>query len=856
MERIFVTGTNFQFFILLLVFANGLLVLGQNIPSHSSQSSLTFHQREVLDNSTGLSLEWNLSLESKTILFTIETLRGSAEGNHVALGLTKKGRVEQGADVILIGIGSNSRPFVNDMVASNGRTVVQDRNQNWILLDSQRLATGGSRVTIQRGFDACDEQDMPFNSDLIHLVWGYGSTSSSGTQTEISWRNESRPIYFVDPIVVTPPPQEDETIQTFRVSRKMLVPARHTSYWCSLHKLNTTLNQKHHIVGFAPYFPSDLGRKHVHHQIIYRCIAPANSDPEKLFEPFVNQPGEECYINNNTQLPRSYCAEHIHEWAVGGKDVPFPDNVGFALGGESSPIEYFLYETHYDNPEVRDDLYLETGVDFAYSSRLKENEGGIMLIGHGPFGQWVMPPMTSEFDLAGNCNPTCTTRMFPPEGVEILVARLHAHLSSRRIRIKHFRNGIELPWILNDDNYDFNFQQWRPLYNPVRILPGDQITVRCGYDNTWKNDSSATVSGYSTRDEMCVGWLLINKRLDYAHCMSEYPTEKTLARFGIQNMTWDLDLHDRIIHSATNAQNVGLTFTQLVTNVLSNYTLEQRRALEEEQLYSIHGQSCPNFISGGRILHYLSLIQQELPDGVELPLPAMFRDLQISDRTIKMPAISSAARYPREVPEYQPEISCPAPRSVVTAEGSGDGEMPPVLPSSSAASGGVQPPIRNRDGRFNRPTQYSFRRKSSFWGVPEQFSAPIRGNQPQAGSSSKWNRQSEVLNVTSRLTLEWNVNLESRTLLFTVSTSNNITSCVAFGLKKKGRLEEGDDVIVIGVGANGSASVGDMVATNGTTVIRDRSQDCELMKSNGSSFSIRQTLEACDKQEYSFNVSY
>ncbi|CAL8146105.1 unnamed protein product [Orchesella dallaii] len=678
MERnVFARTSSQHKLIILLLFTNKLSVFAQNSPSSSPQSSLTFHQREILDNATGLSLEWNLSLESKTILFTIERLRGSAEGNYVALGLTKKGRVEQGADVILTGIRSNGRPFVTDMVAANGRAVVQDRNQNWVLVDSQTLASGGSRITIQRGFDACDEQDMPFNTALIHLVWGYGSTTSSRTQTEISWRNESRPIYFLDPIVVPPPPQENETIKTFRVSRRMLIPARHTTYWCSMHKLNTTLSQKHHIVGFAPYFSSDLGRKHVHHQTIHRCIAPVDSDPVKLFEPFINHPGEECYINKRTQLPRSYCVEYVHQWAVGGKNVLFPDNIGFPLGGEYSPVQYFFYETHYDNPEVRDDLDVETGADFIYSSRLKENEGGIMMVGHGIFGQWVMPPMTTEFDVAGHCNPTCTTRMFPPGGVEMVAARLHAHLSSRRMRIKHFRNGIELPWILNDENYDFNFQPWRWLYNPVRILPGDQITVRCGYENTWKN-SSATVSGYSTRDEMCVGWLLINKRLDYAHCMSEYPSEKTLARFGIQNMTWDLDLHDRIIHSATNPQNVGLTFNQLVTNVLSNYTIEQRRALEDEQLYTPHVQSCFNFISGGRIQYYLSLLKQELPEGVELPLPAMFRDLQVSDRTIQMPAISSVARYPREVPEYQPEISCPAPKSGGTGEGVYRGYKPPV----------------------------------------------------------------------------------------------------------------------------------------------------------------------------------
>ncbi|CAL8146102.1 unnamed protein product [Orchesella dallaii] len=710
--------------ILFLVFANGLSVPGQNFPSPSPQSSLTFHQREILDNTTGLSLEWNLSLESKTILFTIETLRSSAEGDYVALGLTKKGRVEQGADVILTGIGSNGRPFVNDMVALNGRIVVQDRNQNWILMDSQKLVSGGSRITIQRRFDACDEQDMPFNSDLIHLVWGYGNSTPNSVQEEISWQNGSRPIYFLDPIVVPPPPQNGEKLDTFRISRRMVIPARHTSYWCSMHKLNRTLNSKHHIVGFAAYFSTELGRKHIHHQVIYRCIAPPGSDPEQLFGRFLNQPGEECYINNNTQLPRPYCAERLHEYAVGGKDVPFPDNVGITLGGESSPVEYFLYETHYDNPEVRDDLDVETGVDFVYSSRLKENEGGILLVGRGIFGQWVMPPMTTEFDIDGHCNPTCTQTMFPPEGVDVLSVRLHGHLNSRRVRVKHFRDGKELPWIQNDDNYDFNFQQWRWLYKPVKLLPGDQITVQCGYDNTWRNDSSATVSGFSTRDEMCVSWMLISKRLSHAVCMSEYPSEKILARFGIQNMTWDVDLHDRVIHSATNPQNVGLSFNRLVTNVLGNYTLEQRRALEDEHLYGVHDQSCPNFISGGRIQYYLSLIQQELPEGIELPLPAMFEDIRVSDKTIKMPAISSVSRYPREAPEYQPETSCPAPRSGVTGEGvGGNGTTQPSLASFAAPGGEVQSPVSNFGGRFSRPTK-SFGRKSSGWGEPAREGRP------------------------------------------------------------------------------------------------------------------------------------
>ena len=47
----------------------------------------------------------------------------------------------------------------------------------------------------------------------------------------------------------------------------------------------------------------------------------------------------------------------------------------------------------------------------------------------------------------------------------------HSHLAGRSIRTRHFRNGVEMPEILSEKTYDFNFQQYRLLPKPVRILP-------------------------------------------------------------------------------------------------------------------------------------------------------------------------------------------------------------------------------------------------------------------------------------------------------------------------------------------------------------------------------------------------
>jgi len=48
--------------------------------------------------------------------------------------------------------------------------------------------------------------------------------------------------------------------------------------------------------------------------------------------------------------------------------------------------------------------------------------------------------------------------------------------AGRKLKVRHFRNGTELPWLDNDEHYDFDFQQNKPLVNEVVVLPGDQLT--------------------------------------------------------------------------------------------------------------------------------------------------------------------------------------------------------------------------------------------------------------------------------------------------------------------------------------------------------------------------------------------
>lgn len=72
--------------------------------------------------------------------------------------------------------------------------------------------------------------------------------------------------------------------------------------------------------------------------------------------------------------------------------------------------------------------------------------------------------------------------MFPETGIKIISATLHSHVAGRKMKLRHVRNGVELDRIIEDDTYDFNYQQVRQLENETTILPGDYLITDCAYE--------------------------------------------------------------------------------------------------------------------------------------------------------------------------------------------------------------------------------------------------------------------------------------------------------------------------------------------------------------------------------------
>ncbi|KXJ22553.1 DBH-like monooxygenase protein 1-like [Exaiptasia diaphana] len=196
-------------------------------------------------------------------------------------------------------------------------------------------------------------------------------------------------------------------------------------------------------------------------------------------------------------------------WAVGGGPFIYPSHVGFAVGSEFAG-RHFILEIHYDNPGQKSDFYDSSGMRFYYTNKLREYDAGL-LSGGVVTSKWMMiPPKQQAWKTVGYCSKQCTEEALknsplPEGGIKIFSSNLHTHLAGRAAWTQHIRNGVELPEIDRDDNYDFNFQDARTLEREIHFKPGDEIIQTCIY-NTMDRENM-TYGGAATTDEMCLNYL-------------------------------------------------------------------------------------------------------------------------------------------------------------------------------------------------------------------------------------------------------------------------------------------------------------------------------------------------------------
>jgi len=550
--------------IIVLLSFTGLLVDAKSIRQAEVREE-TFNDK--------IHVRWENNFEKSIISFRVT----AQTTGFVGFGVSPNGGMA-GADLVIGGVYPNGTHYFKDYHATSNSAPTEDAKQDWHLISFNENLTH-TVLQFYRSFDTCDNDDNRISEDSTYFIWSYGETD------DIQYHGVNRGQSAVNILDPPMPPVDVSSFERWDVKRRMVMPANDTSYFCTIHK-RPKFEGKHHIVGFDSFIPSPEALKHTHHITISQCITPPGQDADEVFGPYLGFPGEECYERPSV-MPMDYCFTIVYVWAVGGKITLFPENVGLPTNEPGNENEYFLMEVHYDNPDRLTDVEFETGVTIYHTDNLREEEAALLIISHDIFMTHIIPPRSVNYTTVGHCSPECLTERIPETGIQLFNILLHSHLAGRKLKLRHWRDGVELPWVANDDMYNFDFQQNRPIRNERTILPGDQLAYECVTDTS--DREHATMAGLSTRHEMCEAIIWYYPRQNFLSCSSAYmDLDKIYEQFGIEELTWDYDNFDPTVVSP--AAHAGKLFSQ----VLNDYpwTAENKAVLEHQLRYSNHMNEC------------------------------------------------------------------------------------------------------------------------------------------------------------------------------------------------------------------------------------------------------------------------
>ncbi|GFU45377.1 DBH-like monooxygenase protein 1 [Nephila pilipes] len=438
----------------------------------------------VLDGERKFHVCWNL-IESvdddQEIEFKVEV----ETHGYVGFGLSPNGGMA-GSDIVT-GWINDGQVFFQDRHATGNIMPVIDKIQNWNLLSGSENNTH-TVLVFRRKLDTCDKDDRKIDDSTTRLIYAYSDEDPpSENALQYHFKNRGTKSVLLLQLKRSNQTKIDKSTLTYWdvLSPNFTIPSNSsTMYWCKIYKA-PDLSEKNHVVLVEPLI-QEGNEAFVHHILMYECVG---GDP-KEYDSYVDFYGHECHHPNMPDAMAN-CEGVFLAWGVGGEDIVLPEHVGLPL--EPSPGKYYMMEVHYDNPNLIKDVVDHSGFRIYYTSMLRKYDAGTLMIGSTVSARVIVPPKREKYVVTGHSSSECLEPVMPKEGIKLLGTLLHSHLLGRRLKARHFRNSEELPPIGNDNNYDFNYQEYKYYTEEIPFLPGDQITVECTYDSS-KRDTTTFVS--------------------------------------------------------------------------------------------------------------------------------------------------------------------------------------------------------------------------------------------------------------------------------------------------------------------------------------------------------------------------
>ncbi|XP_017761618.1 PREDICTED: MOXD1 homolog 1-like [Eufriesea mexicana] len=486
-----------------------------------------FTRHEKLDDDGEVILEWDPSDdEMVTFKVTAKTL------GYIGIGFNEKNHMK-GADILLAWVDDHTRTA--NLLDSHGiedpeAALVTDTSQDVKVLGGSQNKTH-TNVIFSRNWQTCDPQDHRLTGDTIRVLWAlHSSDPELNTAIWPGDKHGGRALRLKTPAPHAPPRYtQDIKHWDVKLNQPPVSDNVDTTYWCKIFK--APHKEKHHMIGYTPLVEKE-NEDLVHHIILYEC---ASTLP--ILGQHARIVGAPCY---SPTMPREWesCLQPVLAWARGSTGEWLPEHDGIPIA-EHPEGSYYMLEVHYNNPSMKK-VVDSSGVRLHLTPKLRPEEAGILVAGVAVSPLHLIPPKQKEYATAGYCTPHCTNTMFPEGGVNIVSVVLHSHLAGRRLSLKHIRQGKELPRIVQDNHFDFEYQQSHTLEKEVKVLPGDELVAECVYGTL--DRTKPTLGGYAASQEMCLAFVVHYPRTPLAACYSMTPVKhlfKTLGVHSFKGVTMD-----------------------------------------------------------------------------------------------------------------------------------------------------------------------------------------------------------------------------------------------------------------------------------------------------------------------------
>ncbi|OQV22795.1 DBH-like monooxygenase protein 1-like protein [Hypsibius exemplaris] len=490
-------------------------------------SSIEFTRRDVGKTSE---ISWGYNATHVEVQMTYRTQ------GWVALGLSPNGGMDQ-SDVLFGYINSTTNePVVQDrFLTANAETHVitfpLDDQQDWQAISGSRNATH-TVIRAVRKQRTCDPKDRPFLDASGFVLFAMSNKLPENPDAKIH-RHEIRGKTTLNFLRPEDPPAPDITqevskILEFRVDNRTIKGDADYHYFCKMTTL-PKFDRKYQSIASQPIINA-TNMKQIHHILLYMCNPlPAEDDYSK-------QDFFDCGPSSaagGTFLMK-YCQTVIAVWAMGAPPTSFqPEDVGLPFTTDMSGLKVAM-QVHYNNPD-RLTFVDDSGMRFLLTDKVRKHDSGSIMTGIFSLDYTLtMPPGLRNFHLSAQCSDQCTASNIPPDGITVFSSFVHMHTRGRSGVARQFRGTEEiLPPLGAELNYDFNFQQTRPLLPYRKVLPGDRIIVECNF--TTQQETGPIYGGEGTTEEMCLVFLYYYPKIDLNTCGSRFKIKPYLKAIGLDS---------------------------------------------------------------------------------------------------------------------------------------------------------------------------------------------------------------------------------------------------------------------------------------------------------------------------------